>query len=157
EVFAIATKETVVAAAAKQDVVARPAIEGEHRVFGRQRHGREGIVAGATGDDERIGCLRGADGDELRQTGDRQRAALAQHVDVVVALGAVDGHAVGREVAGAAAGRRCQVNGDLHHAGAGKIVDRDGVGAAQGVELDVLDAIDVHGDVADVAGEPHAA
>ncbi len=30
------------------------------------------------------------------------------------------------------------------------------VGAAEGVEVDLLDAVEVHGDVADVAGEPHA-
>src|SRR5262249_27713834 len=54
-------------------------------------------------------------------------------------------------------GRRCQVDGDLRHAGTGKIVERDVVGTPQGVELDVLDAVEIHGDGADVAGEPHAA
>ena len=137
-------------------VVAGAAVEGERRI-GEQRRGREGIVAVATRDDKRIGCLRAADGDELRQTGDRQRAALALHLDDVVALGTLDGHAVGREVADAAAGRRCQVDGDLRHACSREIVDRDVVGTTQGVELDVLDAIDVHGDVGNVAGEPHAA
>src|SRR5262249_17600150 len=117
----------------------------------------EGMVAGTTGDDERIGRLRGADGDELRQAGDRQRAVLALHLDVVVALGAVDGHAVRRAVAGAAAGRRSEVNGDLRHAGAGKIVDGDVVGTTQGVDLDGLDAVEVHGDVAEIAGEPYVA
>ena len=41
-------------------------------------------------------------------------------------------------------------------AGAGQVVDGDGVGAAEGVEVDLLDAVDVHGDVADVAEEPEA-
>ena len=40
--------------------------------------------------------------------------------------------------------------------GAGQVVDRDVVGAAQGVELDLLDAVEIHGDVGDVAGEAHA-
>ena len=31
----------------------------------------------------------------------------------------------------------------------------DGVGAAERVELDALDVVQVHDDVADVAGEPH--
>ena len=48
----------------------------------------------------------------------------------------------------AAAGRRRQVEVDLGDVGAGQVVDRDGVGAAQGVEVDVLDAVEVHGDVA---------
>ena len=40
--------------------------------------------------------------------------------------------------------------------GAGQIADRDGVGAAQGREVDLLDAVEVHRDVGDVAGEAHA-
>src|SRR5262249_56821396 len=37
----------------------------------------------------------------------------------------------------------------------GQIPDRDGVDAAAGGEVDVLDSVDVHGDGGDVAGEPH--
>ena len=44
----------------------------------------------------------------------------------------------------------------LVEVGAGQVVDGDGVGAAQGVEVDPLDAVEVHRDVADVAGEPDA-
>ena len=33
------------------------------------------------------------------------------------------------------------------HVGAGQIADGDGVGAAECVEVDVLDAVEVHGDV----------
>jgi hypothetical protein len=39
--------------------------------------------------------------------------------------------------------------------GAGEVVHRDVVGAAQGGELNVLDALEVHGDGGDIAGEPH--
>ena len=38
--------------------------------------------------------------------------------------------------------------------GLGKVADRDGVGAAQGVEVDRLDAVEVHRDIGDVASEP---
>jgi hypothetical protein len=55
----------------------------------------------------------------------------------------------------AASRRRGEVDGDLRHVGSTKVVDRDGVGATQGVELDVLDAVEVHDDVADVPGKPH--
>ena len=41
--------------------------------------------------------------------------------------------------------------------GAGQVVDGDRVGAAEGVEVDLLDAVEVHGDVADVAEEPDPA
>src|SRR5262249_46514566 len=75
--------------------------------------------------------------------------------DVVVAGGAVDGHAVRRGVAGTTAGWRSQVDGDLRHVGADEIADCDIVGTAQGVNLDVLDTVEVHGDGADVAGEAH--
>ena len=78
----------------------------------------------------------------------------ADHVDLVVAAGAVDRHRVGRAVAAAA--RRRQVDRDLLDVGGGKIVDGDLVGAAQGVELDLLDIVEVHDDVGDVAGEPRA-
>ena len=69
-------------------------------------------------------------------------------VDLVVAGGAVDDHGVGRGIA-------AKVDRDLRHAGTGQVADRDVVGAAERVELDVLDAVEVHGDVADVAGELH--
>ena len=46
------------------------------------------------------------------------------------------------------------VDSDLGDAGAGEVVDIDGVGAARGGELDVLDAVKVHDDVADVARQP---
>jgi hypothetical protein len=39
--------------------------------------------------------------------------------------------------------------------GPGEIIDDDIVGAAEGIEVDPLDAIKVHGDVADVAEQPH--
>jgi len=54
-----------------------------------------------------------------------------------------------------AARRRRRVDGDLRHVGAGEVVDRDVVGAAQGRELNSLDAVEIHGDVADVAKELH--
>src|SRR5204863_4471443 len=46
---------------------------------------------------------------------------------------------------------------DLAGGGPGQIADRDGVGAAQRLEIDRLHAVDVHHDVGDVAGEPYTA
>ena len=50
-----------------------------------------------------------------------------------------------------------EVEVDAGDAGAGQVVDGDGVGAAEGDDVDLLDAVDVHGDVADVAGQPQPA
>src|SRR5205807_2517927 len=61
---------------------------------------------------------------------------------------------VGLAVAGARRAIEVQVDGK--NVGGGQVVDSDGVGAAEGVEVDRLDAAEVHGDVADIAGEPDA-
>ena len=50
---------------------------------------------------------------------------------------------------------RCaEVDVDLVDVGPGQVVDRDGVRAAQGVDVDGLDVVEVHRDVGDVAGQP---
>ena len=78
-------------------------------------------------------------------------------LDRVGAVGAVDDDGVGLAVAGAAAGSAGEVEVDLGDVGAGQVVDGDGVGAAEGVDVDLLEAVEVHRDVADVAGEPNPA
>ena len=71
-------------------------------------------------------------------------------------VGAIDDHRVGQAVA-LAGPRGCrEVDGDLGHIGAGEVVDDDGVGTAKGVERDVLDVVEVHDHVADIARQPHA-
>ena len=60
-------------------------------------------------------------------------------------------------VADQSAERAGEVEVDLADAGAVEVVDRDGVGAAEGVEVDGLDACGVHRDVAGVAEEPEPA
>ena len=57
-------------------------------------------------------------------------------------------------VADGAAEGAGEVGVDAGDVGAGQVVDGDGVGAAEGVDVDVLDAGGVHGDGADVAEEP---
>src|SRR5262249_18053999 len=91
------------------------------------------------------------------QAGDGDTARVADDLDRVVAGGAVDDHGVGRAVADVPAHRRRQIDVDLSDIGAGQVADVDGVGAAQGGEVDLLDAVEVHGDGADVAGEEHPA
>ena len=50
-----------------------------------------------------------------------------------------------------------EVEVDAGDAGAGQVVDGDGVGAAQGVDVDLLDAVDVHGRCCRRRGEPQPA
>ena len=49
-----------------------------------------------------------------------------------------------------------QVDGDLVDVGSGEVVDRDGVRAAQHIELDMLDTAEVHRHVADIAEQAGA-
>ena len=102
-----------------------------------------------------VGALRAGKGDGRRQAGDATELPVARDLNVVVAGGAVDDDAVGRAVADAAAGHAREVDRDLRDAGAGEVVDVISVGAAERVEVDVLDAVEVHRDVADVAGETY--
>src|SRR5262249_52970486 len=57
-------------------------------------------------------------------------------------------------VAGGAANQSGQTQVDLRHAGAGQVVEGDGVGAAERIDCDVLDATEVHRSAVEVAGDP---
>ena len=67
-------------------------------------------------------------------------------LDGVVAVGGVDGDGVGLGIAAVVPGC-AEVEVDLADGG-GEVVDGDGVGAAEGVDVDVLDVVGVHGHVA---------
>src|SRR6516164_3864536 len=108
-------------------------------------------------DDDAIVRLEVGDRHRLGQARHRDDAVVVHDRDRVVAVGRIDDDRVRRAVAAGAAGLCAQVDSDLVDAGSRQIVDCDGVGTTSGVDLDVLDAVEVHGDVADVAGEPRAA
>ena len=81
----------------------------------------------------------------------------ADDVDRVVAVGAVDGHGDRprrRRVPPASPPRSISTCVTSVPVRSLTVIV---VGAAQRVELDVLDVVEVHGDVGDVAGEPHPA
>ena len=59
---------------------------------------------------------------------------------------------VGLAVAGGAAQRARQIDVDIVDVGAAEVVDRDEVGAAERVEVDLLDAVRVHRDGGDARG-----
>src|SRR5262249_56192516 len=107
-------------------------------------------------DDERVPRPVGVeDADQGRQPGHVHHGGTdsqAGDVDVVVAVGAVGDDGGGLPVAGAGGGPEGQV--DHAHAGAGQVVDGDGVGPAQGEDVDPLQAVQVHRHPAEVTGEP---
>src|SRR5262249_15129047 len=152
----VAAQQRVVAGAAEDGVVAGAAVDGEFDHVGGQGGGADGVVAGLGGDDERIvGRLGVGDVHLGRQPDHGDRGPRAEHVNDVVAVGALDDDGVGGAVAGRPAERPGLVDVDLDDVGPGEVVDGGLVGAAQGVEVDHLDVVNVHDDVAEVAGEPY--
>ena len=59
-------------------------------------------------------------------------------------------------VAGGAADRAGEIDVDLCDVGPAQVVDGDGVDAAQRIDVDALDVVEVHDDVAEIAGEADA-
>ena len=96
-----------------------------------------------------------------RRPGDGERQRPEVQVEDAAAGVGRDVLDRGREVsgchrhgtAGRAADRPGLVNVDLDKVGATEVVDGGRVGVAQGVEVDHLDVVEVHDDVANVAGE----
>src|SRR5262249_19046836 len=126
------------------------------------RIGRVGAVdlqrirAAKTVDDQFIKVRLGpSDGHHGSQTAHRRRGGAARDADMVVAGSGVDHHYVSSAIARATPCLCRQVDGNLLHVGPRQIVDDDLVGAAQRVELDPLDPVQVHGDIGDIAGEQH--
>src|SRR4051794_8217493 len=88
------------------------------------------------------------------QTGRHHLRARAVDVDPLGLVAAVERDRVGGAVAEPVEAGEVDV-GRLQ-AGAGEVADGDVVGAAEGAEVGLLDAVEVHGDGGDVAGEAHA-
>src|SRR5262249_43348457 len=119
-----------------------------------QRAGVHHVVAALGVDGELVaGRLASGDLDGGRQPGDGHAGGRAAHPDHVRPVGAVDDDGVGRAVAGAAPRRGRQVEVDLRDPGAGQVVDGDGIDSAQGDEVDLLRAGDVHDDAGHVPCE----
>src|SRR4029077_4259716 len=82
-------------------VVAGAAVEGETYRSGGQRDRIDGIIAGAAFDHQmiaKITALSMVDRNLSRQPPDRDQSTGSRDVDVVVAVGPIDRHGVGRTV-----------------------------------------------------------
>src|SRR5262249_18200243 len=144
----------VVALAAGDGVVAGAAVDGQPDHIGRQAARVNRVIAIAALDREQIAGLGIGKCHLLREPGHGDGGAHVGDADLVVAARAVYGHRVGRAVAGALS--IAEMARHLRHAGAGEVADGDVVRPAPRGELNLLDAVEVHDDAADVAGEPHA-
>ena len=154
-VVAVAADQLVVAVAAGDRVVAGATVDRQlDHASGQSRGGDRVVAAGSVDDELVVGSFGALDRHESRQAGHGEAGPGAADLDCIISGGAVDDDGVGLAVAGAAPGRAGEVEVDAGDAGAGQVVDGEGVGAAQGDDVDLLDAVDVHGDVADVAGQP---
>src|SRR5207244_10857986 len=103
-----------------------------------------------------VGRLGAGEVHEGGQAEDGSAARGAGDHDRVGAVRAVDDHGIGLAVARPAPRRAGQVEVELGEIGAGQVVDGDGVGAAEGIGVGPLDAVEVHRDVGDVVGEADA-
>jgi hypothetical protein len=149
-VVVVAAEQHVVAPAAEQRVVADAAVLGELEHPGAQPAGVDAVLPAAAVDGERVaGRLGAPEVERPRPAGDRGAPGRARDRDRVVAVGGVDDRGVGRTVVR-------EVAVDRAHAGPGEVIDREGVLPAAGREVDPLDAVDVHPDVADVSRQPRA-
>src|SRR5262249_24835689 len=142
DVVPVAAEEGVAAGTADQNIIAVPAVRVQRDRGGGQPRRLHHVVAGPGVDDQKvIGRLAARDVYLGSQTNDGHTARVAGDGNDVVTVGAVDDDGVGLVVAGAAAGSGGQVEVDLGHVGTGQVVHGDGVGAAQGLEVDLLDAV----------------
>src|SRR5262249_52077524 len=119
------------------------------------RAGVDGARAGARVDVEPV--VRGLgveDGDRRGEAADLHASRVPVDDDRVVPVGAVDDDVVVGAVAGGAPEGPGQVDVHAGDVRAAQVVDRDGVGAAEGVEVHGLDAVGVHDDAGDVARDP---
>ena len=157
EVVAVAAEQRVVALAAEDGVVAGAAVDGQLDDAGRQGRGGDGVVAAQRVDDERVvGPFAAGDVDRAGRPTTETEVPAPNTSMMSAPLRAVDDHRVGLRRRRRPAERAGEIDVDLRHVGAGQVVDGDRVGAAERVEVDPLDVIEVHDDVADVAGEAHA-
>src|SRR5215813_5078551 len=122
---------------------------------GGQAGGVHGVVPGERVELEAVvRDLRVEDRDGRGQAARLDLAGVAADVDRVVAVGAVDDHAVRGTVTCCAAEGSREVDVHVAHTGASQVADGDDVRAAECVEVHALDVVRVHGDRRDVTEEP---
>src|SRR5258708_36281402 len=111
------------------------------------------MVAAETVDHDRIGCLEVRDCHLSGKTRYRDHPVVVGDGDDIIGIGRIDDDRIDLTVAAGAADLSSEVDIDLADGGPRQVVDGNVVRAAQGVEVDRFDAIEVHRDCGDVAGK----
>src|SRR5262249_680158 len=130
-------------------VVAGAAIDGQRGHEGGQARGADHIGAAEALDGESVRGFGGVHVHLRVQADNRVAAAGAEDLDVVRGVGPVNDDAVRRPVLTPRG--RGEVHVELRQARAAQVIDGDGVGAPQDIEVHALDVGEVHDDVAEVA------
>src|SRR5882724_2744458 len=144
-------QERVVAAAADQDVVTSAAVEDELRTVGADPRGLDHVVTTEAVDVDGVVEVEVIDHDFACEAADHKGTVLDRQRDDIAAAGAVDHDGVVLAVAGGAADGSGEVDVDLLDGASRHVIDRDGVGAAERVEVEGFDTGRVHGDGRDIA------
>ena len=146
-----AAPDSVVSGTADQLVVAVAAVGRELDGVGRQAGSVDRVVAGQGVDHQAIGGLGAADVDLGGQSEDGNAGRIAGDHTTSSPLVPLT------MTVSAWPSPRPKPAGEVDvdsPVSAAQVVDGDRVGAAQGVEVDPLHVVEVHRDVAEVAGEP---
>src|SRR5262249_7298196 len=115
-------------------------------------HGR--VATSTAFDDDAIVGFRIGNRDACGKTGDIDGPTRRSYGDRVVAYRSIGDQLISRTVAAATVRPKDEV--DLSETGAAHIVDGDDIDAAQRAKRNRLDAVQVHGDAGNVAGEADA-
>ncbi len=154
-VVALAAEHDVGSLAAGHDVVACAGIDRELDEAGGEAAGIDRVVAAEAVEDQPVvGAFGIRKLDGRGEAGDADHAARRRDGRGIGAGRPVDDDLVGLRIAAADAG--AEVDLDQGHAGWAEVVDVHRVGPAERVKLDGPRAGNVHDDVGDVAGQPHA-
>src|SRR5262249_27592270 len=142
KVVAVAAEQSVGPIAAGNAIVARAGVDGQINHAGSQCGSVDRVVpVKGVNHQVVIGAFGSLNVDGGMQAGHREIRCASADLNRVLAVGAVDDDGVGCAIAGAAACGRRQVEVDFGHVCAGQVVDGDGVGSAQGAEVDLFDAV----------------
>ncbi len=157
EVVATAAEDEVVARAAGDRVIAVAAVDRQIHLTGMKPRRVDDVVASEPVYRERVNAGVNAVHIGLRrQSGDDDPRAGGCNANRIIGSRAVDVDIVRLAITRPARGRS-ELDEDRGDACSGKIVDRDIIFASDRRDRDLLDAVEVHRDIADVAEEPDAA